>query len=483
MPAHPKRWLAFAAVVAASFMDLIDTMVANVAGPSIRADLGGSYATLQWLTAGYTLAMAVMLLTGGRLGDIFGRRRMLLAGMSGFALSSLVCALAQSPEMLIASRVLQGGFGAVMVPQGFGLIRDLFPPAEMGKAWAVFGPVMGVSAVLGPVIGGVLLDADPLGLGWRSIFLVNVPIALLALAIGVRHLPRVAPAAAGARLDLGSIALAGLGMGLLVYPLVQGRELGWPLWVEAMLAAAVAVLALFARRQVARSRAGRSPLVEPSVFARRSYTNGVGFGIVFCSAMGGISLVLAAVLQIGLGHTPMQATVMTIAWPMGAFLGSGAAHGLSEKLGSRVLQLGLVLMGAGVLGLFAVFSQAGSDVSGWALLAPNLVGGVGMGMIFVPLFDLVLAGVAPHEMGSASSAFQATQQLGISLGVAIAGTVFFGQLGSGAARGRDFLHAGEVTCLVSAGLVAVALVLAARLARGERVRAAAGAGAPEPSAA
>jgi EmrB/QacA subfamily drug resistance transporter len=476
---HPHRWLAFGAVVAASFMDLLDAMVANVAGPSIRGDLGGSYATLQWLTAGYTLAMAVMLLTGGRLGDMFGRRRMLLTGMAGFTAASLLCAVAQSPEMLIASRVLQGACGAVMLPQGFGLIRDLFPPAEMGKAWAVFGPVMGFSAVIGPVIAGTLLDWNPLDLGWRSIFLVNVPIGAVALVIGFRHLPAVEPSARGTRLDLTSVAIAAAGMGMLVYPLVQGREQGWPAWSLALLAGAVPVLALLGRRQVVRKRAGRAPLVEPRVFSRASYVNGLTFGVVFCSAMGGLSLVLAVVLQIGLGYAPMHATLMTVWWPAGAFVGSALAHMLSQKLGRGVLQLGLVGMLAGVVGLALVFAQADGEVTALSLVAPNLVGGIGMGMIFVPLFDLVIGGVAPEEMGSASSVFQATQQLGMSLGVAIAGTVLFGQLGSTPDRAADFLHAGEVTCLVSAGLVALALALVTRLPRQARI----GGGAPEPAAA
>jgi MFS family permease len=247
----------------------------------------------------------------------------------------------------------------------------------------------------------------------------------------------------------------------------------------ALLVAAVPVLALFGRRQVVRKRAGRAPLVEPGVFGRASYVNGLTFGLVFCSAMGGIGLVLAVVLQIGLGYTPMHATLLTVAWPVGAFVGSAAAHALSQKLGRGVLELGLVLMLAGVIGLLAVLARADGSVSALAMTAPNLIGGIGMGMIFVPLFDLVIGGVAPAEMGSASSVFQATQQLGMSLGVAIAGTVLFGQLGSGRERAADFLHAGEVTCVVSAALVLVTLALVTRLPRQARV----GGGAPEPAAA
>lgn len=221
-----RRWLGYSAVVAATVLNLLDSTVVSVGAPAIQADLGGSYASLQWMSAGYTLALAVLLLVGGRLGDMVGRKRMLLAGVAGFTVTSLLCAAAVTPEMLVGSRVLQGAFGAMMLPQGFGLIRDLFPPAEMGKAFAIFGPLMGLGAVLGPIVGGTLLDANVFGTGWRMLFLVNLPVGIAALVLAARHLPSVAPSAAGSRLDLPAVAYAGIGMFLLIFPLVQGNELG-----------------------------------------------------------------------------------------------------------------------------------------------------------------------------------------------------------------------------------------------------------------
>src|ERR671930_1486400 len=263
------RWLAFAAALAATLMDLMDSTIANVAAPYIRRDLGGSYADLQWIAAAYTLAMAVMLLTGGRLGDMFGRKRMLLIGAAGFTLASVAAAAAPSTTALIAFRALQGGLGAVMVPQVFGLIRDLFAPQEMGKAFGILGPACGLSAVLGPVVAGLLIDADLLSTGWRMIFLVNVPVGAFVLVAGAKFLPNVAPSAASRRLDVASVGLAAGGAFMLVYPLVQGRELGWPLWIVAILVAAVAVIAAFAWLQVRRRRAGGTPLIEPGIFAKR----------------------------------------------------------------------------------------------------------------------------------------------------------------------------------------------------------------------
>jgi EmrB/QacA subfamily drug resistance transporter len=451
------RWLAFSAVLASSVMDLLDSTVINTAAPAIRGSLGGSYATLQWMAAGYTMALAVMLLIGGRLGDMFGRKRMLLIGVAGFTVASVACATATSPTMLIVSRVLQGAFGAVMLPQGFGLIRDLFPPAEMKKAWTAFGPVMGLSAVLGPIIGGTLIHADLFGTGWRMIFLVNVPIGAFALAVAARFLPATPPAVRSARLDLQGIALAASGTFMLIFPLVQGRELGWPTWTKALLVASVPVLALFAAHQVRRRRAGATPLIEPGVFARRSYASGVLFAIAFTCAMGGTLLTLGIFMQVGLGYSPLRAGLTTAPWAFGAMIGSAASGMLMVRLGRRLLHIGLTGMGAGLALLYAVLHHAGPGVTSLDFVAPLLVGGAGMGMIFVPMFDIILGEVGDREVGSASSALQAIQQLGMSLGVAVIGTVFFGLLGAQAHHNFDTAAAPRLrAALTQAGVPAPA---------------------------
>ncbi len=443
-----KRWLAFSTVVAASMMDLIDSTVAQVAGPVIRTDLGGSLADLQWMTAAYTLAMAVMLLTGGRLGDIFGRRRMLLVGAAGFTLASVAVAFAPSMGFLIAARTLQGGLGAVMLPQVFGLIRELFAPEEMGKAWGIFGPIAGLSAILGPVLAGLLIDVAD----WRVIFLVNVPIGAFVILAGGRLLPEGAPTATSRRIDVRGFLLAGAGMGLLVYPLVQGRELGWPLWSKLMLVASLPVLALFAATQVARKRAGRTPLLEPSVFTKRSYVSGVVFAMVFLGTMGGLTLTLTVLLQLGLGYTPIHASLTTAPYALGGFIGSAAGGILLARLGRTILQAGLVVKAAGLVGLYVALHD--SSLGSWDFVAPLLVAGIGMGMVFVPLFDIVLGGVDDHEVGSASGVLQAMQQLGMSLGIAGIGTLMFNLAGSG-----DYAGAAQRTTLVVALLIAAAFVL------------------------
>jgi EmrB/QacA subfamily drug resistance transporter len=470
------RWVAFGAVITAAVMDLLDSTIAQVAAPTIRRELGGSYAVIEWVTAAYALAMAVGLLTGGRLGDIFGRRRVLLTGMAGFVVASAACAAAQSAGELIAARAAQGLLGAIMLPQVFGLIRDLFQAHEMGKAFGVYGPVMGLSAMLGPIASGGLISASVFGTGWRMIFLVNVPVGLAALLLGARTLPAGAAfggdAEAGGtrrgRLDLPGAALAGVGMFLLVFPLAQGHSLGWPAWLYGMLAASVLVLTGFGWYQIRRQRAGLDPLVEPSVFRHRPYRAGIVFSLVFTGSLGGIVMIFNVFLQNGLGFSPWHSAVTTAPWAAGAFIGSAAGGIAMSKLGRRVLHAGLVVETAGLLAIYAVLRGAGGGVSTVDLLAPMIVGGIGMGMVFVPLFDIVMAGVRPRQMGSASGVLQTVNSLGMSLGIAGIGAIFFALVGGPGRHVPVYLNAAEWTALATAGLLACSFAVAFGLPRRAR---------------
>ncbi len=471
------RWVAFGVVITAAAMDLLDSTIAQVAAPTIRRELGGSYAVIEWVTAAYALAMAVGLLTGGRLGDIFGRRRMLLTGMAGFVATSAACAAAGTAGELIAARAAAGLLGAIMLPQVFGLIRDLFAAHEMGKAFGVYGPVMGLSAMLGPIASGGLISANLFGAGWRMIFAVNVPVGLAALALGARLLPAGAGAGVGSggarrarrgRLDLPGAVLAGAAMFLLVFPLAQGHSLGWPAWLYGMLAASVLALASFGWYQVRRQRAGRDPLVEPSLFRHGPYRAGIVFSIVFTGSLGGIVMIFNVFLQNGLGFSPWHSAITTAPWAAGAFIGSAAGGIAMSKLGRRVLHAGLVVEAAGLLAIYAALRAAGGGVSTVDLLAPMVVGGIGMGMVFVPLFDIVMAGVRPHEMGSASGVLQTVNSLGMSLGIAGIGAIFFALAGGRGGHLPVYLGAAEWTALATAGLLACSFVVAFGLPRWAR---------------
>src|SRR5262245_47613019 len=469
-PTYPQRWLGLFAILAASLMNLLDSTVGNVAAPVIRADLGGSLSTLQWIAAGYTLALAVGLLTGGRLGDMFGRKRMLMFAVTGFVAASLACAFAGSPETLIAARVVQGAFGAVMLPQCFGLMRDMFG-AEVGKAFAVLGPVIGLSIIAGPIVAGLLIDADIAGTGWRMIFLLNLPLGAFSLYVGHKVLPKAAPTADATRLDLRGALIAAAGMFMLVYPLVQGRELGWPTWSLVMLAASVPVLAGFGWQQRRRTRVGRTPLVELSVFAKRSYTSGVLFVIVFFGAVVGFSLALGLFLQLGLHYRPLDASLAMAAWPVGAFIGSVFGSTMMNKLGRHILHIGLTVMAIGLVYLYTVLDRVGSGLGAWDLALPLVAYGAGMGMIFVPLFDIIVGRLEDHEVGSASGLLESFQQLGASLGIAVLGTVFFGVVGS-QVDVESFLSAARHVTVLTVGLTAAAFAMAFLLPKRAREHAA-----------
>jgi EmrB/QacA subfamily drug resistance transporter len=437
VPAAPKPkvnravWLGFLVVLASAVMDLLDSTIAQTAAPAIRRDLGGSYADLEWISAAYTLAMSAALILGSRLGDIFGRRRVLLVGIAGFVVASALCAVSPSPATLIAFRALQGAIAAIMVPQGFGLLRELVGEEGQQKAFAVFGPVMGLAAVAGPLIGGGLVNLNLLGTGWRAIFLVNVPIGLVALAGGRRYLPRVSAATPDARPDVLSVLLAMAGGVALVYPLIQGREQGWPASSFVLLAAGVAMLAAFGSRQRRRSRQGRTPLVEPSILARRPYVAGLAVVVGFIGAMGGMMIALNVMFQVGLGFSPLACGVATVAIPVAAIGGSITSSALLAKIGRTTMHIGIATMTIGLVVVDLVMHSAGGGLTAWDLAAPLALTGFGMGMVFVPMFDVILAGVAPHELGSASGLLESVQQLAMSVGIAAVGTVLFDHLGTG----------------------------------------------------
>jgi EmrB/QacA subfamily drug resistance transporter len=424
-------WLGFLVVIVASVMDLLDSTIAQTAAPAIRKSLGGSYADLEWISAAYTLAMSVTLLLGSRLGDVLGRRRVLLAGMGGFVCASALCALAPTATALVAARALQGALAAIMVPQGFGLIREMFGDEGQQKAFGVFGPVMGLAAVAGPVVGGGLVNLDVLGTGWRAIFLVNVPLGLAAIAAGRRFLPRVAPATPSLRLDATSVILAMAGGGSLVYPLIEGRQYGWPAWSFAVLGVGVVTLVGFAALQASRTRRGKAPLVEPSILRRRPYVAGLAVVVSFIGAMGGMMIALNVMYQAGLGFTPLACGLATIAIPVAAIGGSITSSALLARIGRHTMHIGVVTMATGLIVVDLVLRSKSGGLSAWDLAAPLAITGFGMGMVFVPMFDVILAGVVPRELGSAAGLLESVQQLAMSLGIAAVGTVLFDRLGHG----------------------------------------------------
>jgi EmrB/QacA subfamily drug resistance transporter len=456
---YRHRWLILAVVLAAECMDLIDSTVVNVAAPLIAHDFHASSTSLQWIVGGYPLAIAVGLIAGGRLGDLVGRRTMFLLGAVGFVAASILCGLSTGSGMLIAARLIQGSFAALMLPQGFGILREVFPPDEVQKAFAIFGPVIGLSAVLGPLLGGTLIDLDLWGTGWRLVFLVNVPIGAAAIIAGLRLLPASRPDR-GTRLDLvGTVLVAAFSV-LIVYPLIQGREDGWPWWTYASMAGGVVVLVIFAVYQKVRDRRGDAPLVTPSVFGHRGYSAGLIFALIFFAGLGGTLLCATLFLQVGQGFTAIHAALCTVPLSVGLVIGAGLSGGfLGPKFGRLTLQGGVVVAGLGWL--LVVLAVRGSGTKGFLELAPGLlVAGIGTGLLVAPMFDIILASVTDAETGSASGVLNAAQQLATSIGVAVLGTIFFDSIGRG-----DF-HNALVRCLlVEVGAMIALLVVSPLLPR------------------
>ena len=422
--AYRLRWVVLAVVLCANIMDLLDSTIVNVAGPSIHTDLGGSASTLQWLSAGYTLAFAVFLIAGARLGDIFGRRRLFLIGSFGFTFFSAACAAAPTMTVLIGFRALQGAFGALMIPQGLGLIKEVFPADEMSKAMGLFGPSMGVPMLAAPVVAGALVDANLWGTGWRLVFLINVPIGIVALVLGLRTLPRGA-SHAGVKLDWGGVGIIGLALVAIIYPLIQGRTEGWPVWIFAMLAAGAALVGVFVLYE---SRRTHDPLIEPTLLKNRSYLSGLAVLVSFFGAFGGLLLCVSLFGQLGEHWSPIHAGLTLVPMVVGMILGMVGGFALLARLGRRLLQVGILLVMGGAAGL-ALTTTGVDSASTWDLVPSLFFIGMGAGMSIGQLFQFILAGVSMNDVGSASGVLEANQQLATALGVAVLGTIFFSAFG------------------------------------------------------
>lgn len=436
MPAPYRwRWAALGVILAGSVMELLDATVTNIAGPTMKADLGGGTTLIQWLGAAYILAMTAGLLIGGRLGDIVGRKRMFLIGIIGFTIGSLLCAVAISPETIIAARVVQGLFGAAMIPQGMGLMKEMFRDKELQAAFGLFGPVMGLSAVGGPILAGALVD----GPGWRMIFLINLPIGIAAALAALKFLPSTRPAG-GVKLDIPGALLASLATVLIVFPLVQGGEHGWPVWTFVMMGASVATFILFVAYE---KRRKSNQLIVPSLFRKPAFLFGLAVGAIYFAAFGGLFAVIGFYTQMGLHYSPLKAALTSVPSSVGMIVGMGVAQA-TVKYGRKVLLAGAVIMGLAALTLVLIANPA---VTPWQL-APALVFlGLGSGMIMGPFYNIVLAAVDPAETGSASGTLTAVQQIGNALGLAILGTLFFS---TGSV---------EVTLLVAAAMIAATFLV------------------------
>lgn len=431
-----RRSIALFVVSLAFVMDLLDVTIINVALPSIQASLGASFATMQWLVAGYVLSFAVLLITGGRMGDVFGYKKLFLFGIVGFTAASLLCGIANTSELLVAARLLQGATAALMVPQVMSLMQVMYKPHERHKVMGLFGMLGGLAATLGPIIGGLLIDANLFGLDWRPIFLINLPIGIATFWAGLKYLPE-GKSPHPIKLDVIGTGILIVALSLLIFPLIQGRELDWPLWIIWMLVASVPALAIFAWYERYKDRKDKSALVVPALLKTRSYVNGLMVNFVLQAAMLGFFLTFTIVLQAGLGFSPLNAALTGVPTAFGIGLAIATVQKLVPILGRYVISLGAIVAIIGFLLTAWVVNANGLDVPAWHFIPGLFLSGVGMGSIMGSLFSVMLQDVDPKHAGSASGVMSALQQVSGALGVALVGMIFFGHIASSAPKAFD----------------------------------------------
>jgi EmrB/QacA subfamily drug resistance transporter len=422
--ADPRRWLALPVLLIGAFLPVLDFNVVNLALPAIQQELGATSSEVQFVISAYAATYAVFLITGGRLGDWLGRKRMFLVGVAGFTLASVLCGTAWSPGVLIAGRILQGLTATLMAPQVLASIRVLFATSEQATALGLYGATFGLANILGQILGGVLVSSQAFGFTWQGIFLLNVPLGLVAF-VGALLFLGDSRADDAERLDVGGVLLLSATLGLLVYPLVEGREAGWPLWMVAMLCAfpvALAAFIWFERRLIGR---GGSPLVDISLFRERGFAIGVAMALLFYM-LSAFYLTFSVYLQGGLRLTPLEAGLRTLPFGIGYFVASFGSARIMQRLGPRALTFGFVVQ---VLGFGTVALDVAGALAG-VLDLGLVVAGVGFGIIMPSVIKAVIGGIDQRYAGLASGIIISTFQIGAALGVAIVGGLFFSMLGS-----------------------------------------------------
>ncbi|MEI7191808.1 MFS transporter [Pectobacterium brasiliense] len=462
-------WLGLSVLLMAGFVTIFDLFVVNVAIPSMQADLGASFAQIGFIVAGYELAFGVLLITGGRLGDVFGRRRLFVVGMAGFTLASALCGLAPSAGFLIGARILQGLAAALLFPQVYASIRVNFDGDDSRRAFGLLGMTLGLAAIAGQILGGWLVHANLFGLGWRSIFLINVPIGLLAIA-AARFIPE-SRTPQRPSLDWMGVALVSVGLTLLLVPLIEGPGQGWPAWSLWMLATAMLLLAMFYRQQERRQRAGYLPLVDMRLLLQRRFLLGVLLVLLVYSTSSSFFLCFALLVQTGLGLDPFLAGSIFAPCSVGFVLASLAAPRLVARWGTVAIVAGALVYAVSIGLLIMQVQLAGADLVAVRLIPVLVVVGAGQGFIMTPLLNLVLGFVDEVQAGMASGVISTVQQVGAALGVAVVGILFGTALTTGddaVAQAGQYVSAfvaGMIYNLIAALLVCILLLMLVRTQR------------------
>jgi len=447
---HRNPWAALPVLLAGAFMVVLDFFIVNVALPSIATELGAGESSLEWVVAGYGLTFAAFLITAGRLGDGLGRRRVYAIGLGLFTVASLACGLAPSPTTLVIARIAQGVAGAVVMPQVLAIIGVTYRGPDYVRAVSIYGVVLGLAAVSGQLIGGALVET----VGWRSCFLINVPVGLAALALtGV--VPETRDER-GAKLDVAGASILAAGLAAILLPLIEGRQLGWPVWTWISLAASPVLLGVFLTRQHRLMRDGQTPLLELSLFRERAFSAGLATQLFLACAQASFFVYLALYLQLGRGLGPLEAGLVFTIIAVAYVAVSGPAPQLAQRYGRSIVAIGGTSLALGLALLALAVAELGTGGSLLALAPGLALAGTGIGLCFTPLTSTVLANVAAARAGSASGALSTTQQIGFALGVAVPGVIYFGAADDGVGRAFEL-------SLIQLAVVAAGIVVASRL--------------------
>ncbi len=452
-------WLPLPVVLAGTFMVVLDFFIVNVALPSMQSDLGASNTAVEWVVAGYALTSAIFVITAGRLGDRFGRRRMFSLGLAVFTVASAACGAAGTPLELVLARLLQGVGAALLTPNVLSLIGVLYSGPDRVRALSVYGTVMGLAAVGGQLIGGALIALDPAGLSWRTCFLINLPIGIAALVLAPRVIPESRQSVAPGLDRLGTV-LATATLTAVVLPLLEGRQHGWPAWTWLSLAAAPVLLGLFVVHQRRLSRRGGSPLIDTALFRERSFSAGLVTQLCFWAGQASFFVVLALYLQNGRGLRPLPAGLVFTILAAAYVAASMRAPALSARYGRAVIAAGALVLACGHAMLVAAVADIG--VGGeLVVLVPGLVlVGAGMGLVLAPLASTIMLSLEPERAGAASGMLTTMQNVGNAIGVAVTGVIFFGALHSGFSTAFE-LAVGELAVLL-VGVAALTRLLPSR---------------------
>ena len=454
----PRRWRALAVCLTVGFMTLLDVSIVNVALPSIQRGLGATPADLSWVVSGYALTFGLSLVPSGRVGDARGRRTSFLVGLTIFTLASAACGISRGPTELVVSRLIQGAAGGILSPQVSGLIQLLFRGKERGKAFGLFGATIGISTAVGPLLGGLLIQAAGEDHGWRWVFFVNLPIGVMAFIAALRLLPvRAKESRQPIRgsFDPFGVLLLGAGVTSVMLPLVQEQQWhGGRKWLLLVLAALLlGGFVAWERRQM---RVGHLPLIDLSLFSLRSYSLGCLLGLAYFAGFTTIFFIFTLFVQNGLKYSALEAGLAVTPFAIGSAVSARIGGGIVFRYGRRLITLGLGLVVIGMAGtVLAVQVDPGRSI-GFAAAAPLLVAGFGSGLVISPNVTLTLDQVPVERAGIAGGVQQTGQRIGSAAGIALVGAVFFARV----AASGDWAHAFVIGLSTAVGLVAIALVLA-----------------------